>query len=175
MFSPGRAKNIPHIVRAALILLLLSTAAGTAAILALRPSEPELEASDVAPVASGWVGVGRPQPPRREGNEWEVDVVRPDGSVVEVTVGNGRELLGFDEERGPGGGLTPDEVTGPIRDRAIRAALAASGTGRAVGVEREPGGVIEVAVRLAAGTQVEVDLDHRLRVLEVEREDPADE
>jgi hypothetical protein len=162
-------------VRAALILLLLSIAAGTAAILALRPSESELEASDVAPVASGWVGVGRPQPPRREGNEWEVDVVRPDGSVVEVTVGNGRELLGFDEERGPGGGLAPDELTGAVRDRAVRSALGASGPGRALGAEWEPGGVIEVGVRLPGGTQLEVDLDHRLRVLEVEREDPADE
>ncbi len=162
-------------MRAALILLLLSIAAGTATILALRPSESELKASDVAPVASGWVGVGRPQPPRREGNEWEIDVVRPDGSVVEVTIGNGRELLGFDEERGPGGGLAPDELTGAVRDRAVRAALGASGPGRALGAEWEPGGVIEVGVRLPGGTQLEVDLDHRLRVLEVEREDPADE
>jgi hypothetical protein len=162
-------------VRAALILLLLSIAAGTAAVLALRPSGPELGASDIAPVASGWVGVGRPQPPRREGDEWEVDVVRPDGSVVEVTVGRARELLGFDEERGPAGGPAPDELTGPIRDRAVRAALAASGSGRALGAEWEPGGVIEVGVRLPGGTQLEVDLDHRLRVLEVEREDPADE
>ena len=162
-------------MRAALILLLLSIAAGTAAVLALRPSDSELGASDVAPVASGWVGVGHPQPPRRDGDEWEVDVVRPDGSVVEVTVGKARELLGFDEERGPAGGLAPDELTGPIRDRAVRAALAASGPGRAVGAEWEPGGVIEVGVRLPGGTQREVDLDQRLRVLEVEREDPADE
>ena len=167
---------IELIVRASLVLLLISIVTGSAAVLALTPSDPEVRARDVAPLAAGWVGVGETQPPRREGDRWEVDVVRPDGSVVEVTIGEARELLGFDEERGPAGGRAPDELTGPIRVRAVRAALRASGPGTVLGVEREPRGVIEVGVRRhGGGGRVEVDLDGELRVLEVEREDPADE
>ena len=173
--TPRLAKTIRRTVLARLILLVLSVAAGTAAVFPLRPSDPELSARDVAGVAAGWVGVGLPQTPRRDGDEWEVDVARPDGSLVEVTVGTGLELLGFDEERGPGGGPAPDELSGPTRARAVRAALAASGPGTVLHVERESGGDIEVGVRRPDGTQVEVGLDARLRVLEVEREDPADE
>jgi hypothetical protein len=41
--------------------------------------------------------------------------------------------------------------------------------------EWEQGGGIEVAVRRRNGTQVEVGLDRRFRIREIEREDPADE
>lgn len=75
---PGHAGRAGwSIVRASLLLLLLSIAIGTAAVLALRPSEPEVGAADVAPVATGWVGVGEAQPPRRDGEEWEIDVAVP--------------------------------------------------------------------------------------------------
>jgi hypothetical protein len=104
-----------------------------------------------------------------------VDVVRPDGSLVEVTVDEQGQLLGFDEERALGDSPAPDELTGPTRARAVRVALAAAGPGKALSTERERGGGIEIAVRRADGTQVEVGLDHGLRILEIEREDPADE
>jgi hypothetical protein len=158
-----------------LIALSLVAAAGVAGAVALWPREPQLGAAEAAAVAVGWVGAGSHQPPRRDGDEWEVDVVRSNGSLVEVTVGKERELLGFDEERGPGGGPAPDELRGPRRARAVRAALAAAGPGRVLDVEREFEGDIEVGVRRPDGTQVEVGLDDRLRILEVEREDPADE
>jgi hypothetical protein len=158
-----------------LTLLLLVAAAVAAAALMLRPRELGLPASDAAAVAGAWVGAGVPQEPRRDGDEWEVDVVRPDGSLVEVTVGKSRELLGLDEERGRGGGPAPDELRGPTRARAVRATLAAVGPGRVVSAEWEFGGGIEVGVRRPDGTQVEVGLDRRMRILEVEREDPADE
>ena len=90
-------------------------------------------------------------------------------------MGKRGKLHGFDEERGAGGGRAPDELTGRARARAVRAALAATAAGRVLSAEWEQGGGIEVAVRSANGTQVEVGLDRRLRVREVEREDPADE
>lgn len=102
-------------------------------------------------------------------------MVRPDGSLVEVTVGKRGELVGFDEERGPGGGTAPDELTGRARARVVRAAVAVAGPGRVLSAEREHGGEIEVGVRRADGTQVEIELGRRLRIREVEREDPDDE
>jgi hypothetical protein len=169
-----RADDRPYVLtRVALILVAGAIAA--IAVMALWPREPELEAADAVAIAAGWVGAGTPQAPRHDGDEWEVDVVRPNGSLVEVTVGGRGELLGFDEERGPSGTPAPDELTGRLRGRAARAALAATGPGRVLSVEWEQGGGIEVAVRRADGTQVEVALDRRLRLRELEREDPADE
>lgn len=166
---------MPWTVRTPVTLSLVAGAAAAVVFLALWPREPELGARDAAAVAVGWVGAGEPQAPRRDGGEWEVDVARPNGSLVEVTVGTRGELLGFDEERGAGGGPAPDELTGRARARAVRAALAATAAGRVLSAEWEQGGGIEVAVRRANRTQVEVGLDRRLRVREVEREDPADE
>jgi hypothetical protein len=162
-------------VPARVTLMLVAAAVAAGAVLALWPREPELRAADAAEVAVGWVGAGTPQAPRRDGGEWEVDVVRPNGSLVEVTVGGRGELVGFDEERGPCGSRAPDELNGPGRARAVRAALAATGPGRVLSAEWEQGGGIEVAVRRRSGTQLEVGLDRRLRIRETEREDPADE
>jgi hypothetical protein len=167
--------DLPRTVSARILLILAAGATAALAVAALWPRGPELNAAEAATVAAGWVGAGKPQAPRRDGGEWEVDVVRPNGSLVEVTVGEDGELLGFDEERGPGGGPGPDELAGRLRARAVRAALAATGPGRVVSAEWEQGGGIEVAVRRVDGTQVEVALDHRLRLREVEPEDPADE
>jgi hypothetical protein len=159
--------------RLALALLLAALTALVAATLSSREPEPSYD--DVAAAAAYWVGAGQAQPPRQEGDEWETDVARPDGSLVEVTLGRRLELLGFDEERGRGGGPAPDEVRGRNRARAVRAALAFSGHGRVIGVEREGGGAVEVGIRRPDGTQLEVGLDHRMRPLEVEREDLRDE
>jgi hypothetical protein len=177
MYAPCHGPTIRGTVprRAILVLTAAAVTAAVAAVLALWPREPELDATTAATVASGWVGAGLPQAPRSAGDKWEVDVARPDGSVVEVTVGRRGELLGFDEERGRGGGPAPDELRGPLRARAIRVALAAAGPGTVLSTERERGGGIEIGLRRADGTQVEVELDRRLRIREIEREDPGDE
>lgn len=116
------------------------------AALSLAPVHGGADGLDAARVAANWVGVVETDKPRREGGELEIDVVRADGSLVEVTIGDRMELLGFDEEVGPGGGRAADEVTGSLRARAVRAALAVVAGGRAVGVERERDGELEVAI-----------------------------
>jgi hypothetical protein len=120
-------------------------------------------------------GGGVSQVPRRDGDNWEVDVIRPDGSMVQVSLDKNLVVLGLDEEHGPAGTLAPDEATGPLRARAVRAAFAEVGTGEVIGVERESGRRLEVGILLRGGRQVEVELDERLRVTEVEKEDPRDE
>lgn len=54
-------------------------------------------------LAARWVWDGPAQAPRRDGDEWEVDVSRLDG---------GYQLLGLDKERGADGGVAPDELRG---------------------------------------------------------------
>ena len=120
-----------------------------------------------------WTGVGVAEAPRRDGDEWEVDVRRPNGSLVEVTIGDRLELRGLDEELGPEGALARDELAGRERDQAMDAALAAVGPGRVFSVERESSGSIEVNVRRPNGT-IEVQLDSG-QVVEVAAEDPGDE
>lgn len=144
-------------------------------VLALVPDRRGADGLDAARVAASWVGAGAAEAPRRDGNEWEVDVVRPDGSLVEVTIGDRLELLGLDEELGAGGGPPPDEVTGSRRLRAARAARAVVAGGQVLGVERERDGELEVALRCSNGARVEVGLDRRLRVIEVEPEHWDDE
>jgi hypothetical protein len=134
----------------------------------IGPDEAEAAALD-------WVGVGFAQEPRRDGDEWEVDVIRPNGSMVEVTIGDGLEARGFDEERGAAGLPADDEIHGPLRAAAIDAALSATGTGEALSVERERPGEIEVSLVTRDDLRVEVELDASLQVTEVEVEDPGDE
>jgi hypothetical protein len=120
-----------------------------------------------------WVGVGAAETPRRDGDEWEVDVKRPNGSLVEVTIGDQLELRGLDEELGPGGVPASDELAGWARERAMDAALIAVGSGRVFSVERESSGSVEVNVRRPNGT-FEVQLDSG-QVVEAEAEHPGDE
>jgi hypothetical protein len=136
---------------------------------------PEMGPEDAEAAALDWVGVGYAQEPRRDGNEWEVDVIRPNGSMVEVTIGEGLEARGFDEERGAAGLLAPDEVRGPRRAAAIEAALTATGTGRALSVERDGPREIEVSLLTRDDLHVEVELNPALEIVEVEVEDPEDE
>jgi hypothetical protein len=130
---------------------------------------------DAEAAALDWVGVGFAQEPRRDGDEWEVDVIRPNGSMVEVTIGDRLEARGFDEERGAAGLPADDEIHGPLRASAIEAALTATGTGEALSVEREGPGEIEVSLVTRDDLTVEVELDASLQVTEVEVEDPEDE
>jgi hypothetical protein len=133
-----------------------------------RPSDAEAAALERFP--SGTV-----QPARIEDDEWEVDIVRPDGSLVEVTFDHELNLRDLDEEIGPGGTLADDELKGSARRRAIRAAFEVTGPGEVKSVERDSPNELEVGVRFQNGVQIEVELDRHFRVGEVEDEDPADE
>jgi hypothetical protein len=157
--------------------ILLSFLALTAVVMAIAAVDRR---ADIGPAqaeaaALDWVGVGFAQEPRRDGDEWEVDVIRPDGSMVEVTIGDAKEMRGFDEERGPAGLPAHDEVHGPLRARAIDAALAVTGSGQAQSVERDGPREIEVRVRTRDDLNVEVEMDRSLQVTELEVEDPGDE
>jgi hypothetical protein len=133
-----------------------------------NPVDAEIAALD-------WVGDGVTQVPRHDGGHWEVDVVRPDGSLVEVNLEHDLALRNFDEEFGPAGTPAHDELTGAVRARAVTAAFAEVGPGHVVGVERESDNEIEVGIQKRRDRQVEVQLDRRFRVTAVLTEDPRDE
>jgi hypothetical protein len=160
--------------RKAMIVLIVALVVASA-VLQLREDDDESPTAAEAKVAAlSWVGVGKAEPPRREGENWEVDVRRPDGSIAQVTIGEDLQLRGIDEELGPAGTPASDELRGRARDRAIHAAFFHVGRGRVVGVERDPNREIEVGMRLGTD-QIEVRLDPRYRVIEVQPEDPSDE
>lgn len=156
-------------------LILLSATMVVLGASAFFSPERGASGAEAARIALGWVGAGKAQEPRRCDEKWEVDVVRADGSLVEVTIGDRLELLGTDEELGPGRSAADDEVSGSRRLRAVHAALADVPDGAALGVERERGGGIEVAMLRSGGARVEVELDRRLRVVEIEPEHRDDE
>jgi uncharacterized membrane protein YkoI len=65
-----------------------------------------------------------------------------------------------------GGGDTDQELTGATRDRAVAAALAATGGGTVLETEAgDDGAAYGVEVRLADGRQVEVNLDESFKVV----------
>jgi hypothetical protein len=152
-----------------IVVLLLAAAA-----FQLRDEDDGVSPADARIAALSWVPSGEAETPRRDGDNWEVDIRRPDGSLVEVVMGAELQLRDFDEESGPGGAPATDELRGAARARAIRAAYYHVGPGRVVGVERDPTGEIEVGIRMG-GDQVEVRLDERHRVIEVLPEDRGDE
>ena len=64
------------------------------------------------------------------------------------------------------GGDTDQELTGATRDRAVAAALAATGGGTVLETEAgDDGAAYGVEVRLADGRQVEVNLDESFKVV----------
>jgi hypothetical protein len=142
---------------------------------AVPRDEGQARPSDAEAAARHWIGDGSAQPARIEDDEWEVDVIRPDGSLVEVTFDHDLNLRDFDEELGIGGERAHDEVRGPLRDEAIETALRVTGPGSVTSVERDGPDELEVNVRVDDGSQVEVELDARLSVGEVEDEHPDDE
>ena len=143
--------------------------------MALRPTATRVSAGAAEVAAQNWARVGMTEPPRPDDDEWEVDVIRPNGSLVEVTIGDRLELRGLDEEFGRGGSRAADELSGRTRKRAIRAAFEVAGPGRVLSAEREPGHGVEVNVRRPTGDVFEVGLDAALRVVELEPEHPGDE
>ena len=159
--------------RKSMIVLIVALLLASAAF-QLRDEDDGVSAADAKIAALSWVRAGEAETPRREGDNWEVDVRRPDGSLVEVVMGDELQLRDFDEEFGPAGAPADDELRGSARARAIEAAFFHVGPGRVVGVERDPTGEIEVGIRMG-GDQIEVRLDERYRVIEVHPEDRSDE
>jgi hypothetical protein len=159
--------------RKSMIVLIVALLVASAAF-QLRDEDDGVSAADARIAALSWVPAGEAETPRREGDSWEVDIRRPDGSLVEVVMGDELQLRAFDEESGPAGAPAPDELTGAARARAMEAAFRHVGPGRVVGVERDPTGEIEVGIRMG-GDQIEVRLDERYRVIEVQPEDRGDE
>jgi hypothetical protein len=157
------------------ILFVSLAVTAVALVVAGLDRRAEIGPSEAEAAALNWVGVGFAQEPRRDGDEWEVDVIRPNGSMVEVTIGDRLEARGFDEELGAAGLPAHDEVYGSLRTAAIDAARLATGSGEALSVERERTGEIEVSMETRDGLHVEVELNRSLEVVEVEVEDPGDE
>ena len=76
------------------------------------------------------------------------------------------------------GGDTDQELTGATRDRAVAAALAATGGGTVLETEAgDDGAAYGVEVRLADGRQVEVNLDESFRVVgqEADEDKPGED
>ena len=142
---------------------------------ALPRDEGQAKPSDAEAAALERFPDGTVQPARIEDDEWEVDVVLPNGSLVEVTYDHELHFRDLDEEIGPGGRLANDELRGDERRRAIDAAFQVTGPGRVTSVERDSPNEVEVKVRFQNGIQIEVELDRNFHVGEVENEDPGDE
>ena len=66
------------------------------------------------------------------------------------------------------GGDNDQELTGATRDRAVAAALAATGGGTVLETEAGDDGVYGVEVRLDDGRRVEVNLDESFKVVNQE-------
>jgi hypothetical protein len=163
----------PLLARVAAVLGIAAVV-GLVFVLTLGSSgDDDVGPAEVEAAAFRWVGVGIPEDPRRDGDEWEVDVERPNGSLVEVTMDDQLEMIGIDEELGPRGTPAWDELAGERRRRAEDTALEAVGPGRVSSVERESQGSIEVKVR-RAGELVEVQIEGG-EVVEIEEAHPGDE
>jgi hypothetical protein len=162
------------LLRTSLIILIVAMVIASV-VFQLRGDDDEgISAAQAKAAALSWVGAGEAQAPRRDGYAWEVDVVRPDGSLVQVALGDALELRGFDEEFGPGHSPGPDELEGAARARAIKAAFWHVGPARVLSVERESSQEIDVDIRLGED-QIEVELNSRFRLIAVKPEDPRDE
>jgi hypothetical protein len=162
------------LLQTSLIVLIVAMVIASAVFQLRGDDEERVSAAEAKAAALSWVGAGEAQAPRRDGDVWEVDVVRPNGSLVQVTLGDRLELRGFDEEFGPGHSPAPDELRGAARARAIEAAFRHVGPGRVIGVERESSREVDVDMRIG-GDRIEVRLNPRLRVIEVKPEDPGDD
>lgn len=155
------------------VLLMAVTVLGFLAFVSgERPVPDPVEAREVA---LHWTDAARADKPRRVESGWEVDVRREDGSLVEVSLDRSLGLQELDEELGPDGMPAHDAVTDEARDRAIGAARPRSGGGWVRSVEREEDGTVEVDFVTPERTVIEVELDQRLRVKDVDEEEVGDE
>jgi len=103
------------------------------------------------------------------GRSYEVEVRRPDGTEVDVTVDRDLKVLRQDTDvRRDDDDADERPLGSSERASAARAALAAVGGGTVTDVEADGDGAeaYEVEVRTSDGTEWDVDLDARFRVLE---------
>jgi hypothetical protein len=154
------------------VIIVAMTIAIVVVALQLRDDHGRLDAEAVA---VEYVAGGVAQDTRREDDRWEVDVVRPDGSMVQVNLGSDLELTSLDEELGPAGTLADDELIGEDRTRAVQAAFREVGPGEIVSVERRGHEAIEVRIQTGGSRQTEVELDPSFRVIELSEEALGDE
>jgi hypothetical protein len=174
-WSSGRFRcKMDPLGRTTLFVIFGAMTIAIVLVVALRVGN-ERSPFDAETAALELVRNGVAQESRRDGDRWEVDVVRADGSMVQVNLGDDLELLDLDEELGPGGTLADDELRGALRLRAVEAAFAEAGPGQVVSVERDSRRRIKVRVLKGDGTHVGVVLDGSLRALAVDDEDPRDE
>jgi hypothetical protein len=157
----------------ATLFIVIAAMMAAIVVLALRLRD-ETGPMDAETAAVELVGGGIVQGSRREDDRWEVDIVRPDGSMVEVSLSPSLDLRGVDEELGPAGTLAEDELRGAARARAVRVAFEEVGPGAVVSVEHDGSG-IEVRIRTGIRRQQEVELDRNFRVVEVDHESLGDE
>jgi hypothetical protein len=165
-------------VRWITVAVLFATLTVAAVVMVLVLAEQTTEQTtqlDAEDAALELVGDGAVQESRRDGARWEVDVVRSDGSIVQVNLGDDLKLRSLDEEVGPAGTFASDELRGRRRAGAVAAAFDKTGAGEVVSVERDRNGDFDVRVRTPTDGLVQVELDRRFRVLEVTRENPGDE
>jgi hypothetical protein len=156
-------------------LFLIFTAMTIAIVIVAFRLRDERSPIDAESAALELVKNGVAQESRLDGGRWEVDVVRGDGSMVQVNLGEDLELHSLDEELGPGGTLASDELRGARRVQAVEAAFAEIGRGKVVSVERDSGRRIKVRVLKADGDHVGVVLDDSMQLVAVDDEDPDDE
>jgi hypothetical protein len=156
-------------------LFLIIAAMTTAIVIVAFRMSDEQSPIDAQTAALELVKNGVAQESRRDGDRWEVDVIRDDGSMVQVNLGDDLELDSLDEELGPGGTLADDELRGTKRVRAVEAAFEETGPGRVISVERDSRSRIKVRVLKGDDDNMGVVLDASLRLIAVDDEDPRDE
>jgi hypothetical protein len=174
-WSSGRFRcKMSSLGRTTLLLIFGAMTIAIVLVVAFRVGDDQ-SPLDAEAAALELVRNGVAQESRRDGDRWEVDVIRADGSMVQVNLGDDLELLDLDEEMGPGGTLADDELRGATRLRAVEAAFEKTGPGQVVSVERDSRRRIKVRVLKQDGTHVGVVLDGSLRPVGVDDEDPRDE
>lgn len=111
---------------------------------------------------------------------YDLDLIGSDGVEYEVTLDDGFTVLNVDRDddrpatAAPAAPTTapvdPDDLQGEELQKASDAAIAAAGGGTVTDAERsdDPGHAFDVEVRLADGSEVDVDLDANFGVLTVE-------
>ena len=110
-------------------------------------------------------GGGKVTDSERDGQTYEVEVTKDDGSEVDVHLDQNYKVVvaETDSEDGDDNDDDRDErVQGADADRASKAAVAEAGGGKATEVERDGSGY-DVEVTKDDGTQVDVNLDERFQ------------
>jgi len=155
---------------------------GVIAIASNRDSVTGPDADRAARVAVEAAGGGTVLDVDRDsenGATWEVEVVKPDGSRVDVLLDALFRAIDVSAERESNEMRAPDKepnaadseqpITGPEADQAAQAALKAAGGGSVLDVDRdsENGATWEVELVKPDGSHVDVLLDAQFRVIDV--------